>query len=863
MKLLYQSLFRVVGLFLLFYTLTAYSQEYDYIHFGINDGLPSSQVYDIFQANDGNIWFATDRGLARYNGYEFESYGLQDGIPGLAVLDFYPQSNGRVWCATNNGKLFYFEEVFNGFTEYAFNESINFLGQNQMIEGLYVDENDIVQFGATSFLSKVTIDAKGNVFYDKLALDKTATYLEKFIINEAKDKGRFLSYITYDTLITNPNLKTPIEFQDKFMAISFGKDKTSVFLRRWDVVINNGNFASPIVIANEYEPLSIGRINENSFFIGYRYGGIQILDREGNVLNTFLKGKEGTRFLIDHQDGYWFATRNSGVYYIRNRHIGSIALTQNEVPVASLTVTNKDKIYIGLQDSKIFELNNRNSFKQIYESKISKVASIVYYNQKEEKLYFRTQGATNLTRLDLPLKTGLYNADTLDYNEDIQLINNIHRWWLSTSKKDQGVSKKRKMPFRINDASKWNDTIYLGTNKGLLALSNDSVIDITKDASLLKYRIEDMDASQERLYLATIGGGLLAYSNNKVVQISKKEGLYSTIVNKVYVENNQEIWLGTNQGINKITFNDQGEYSIVGINNENGLNSNEVNDLVISNDTLWVGTSKGLAYVPKNLFDSITVPKFFFLQLKSVGVNDLPQAIGTEHKLKYDQNKVSFTVEAVSFQDNTLFYKYKLEGLAEKWSTTTNRKIDFLNLPSGRYTFRVLACNSQMSCDENMITYSFVILPPYWKTLWFRLISFLALGGFIYLFFKFRVLTYNKDIIRELIRLWIRKLKRNEKYLIFKEAGNHVRIKTDEVHYVKSAGNYIEIVTRNSKHTIRAKIGEFIATTPDPLEYVRIHRSYIIRVDKVTSKSRNSVTIDGKVLIVGRKHLSELNKIQF
>ena len=32
------------------------------------DGLPSSEIYDIIQDERGFIWFATDRGLARYDG---------------------------------------------------------------------------------------------------------------------------------------------------------------------------------------------------------------------------------------------------------------------------------------------------------------------------------------------------------------------------------------------------------------------------------------------------------------------------------------------------------------------------------------------------------------------------------------------------------------------------------------------------------------------------------------------------------------------------------------------------------------------------------------------------------------------------
>ena len=46
-----------------------FSQEYTYREFGLNEGLPSLQVYDIHQDRNGIIWFATDRGIANRNNF--------------------------------------------------------------------------------------------------------------------------------------------------------------------------------------------------------------------------------------------------------------------------------------------------------------------------------------------------------------------------------------------------------------------------------------------------------------------------------------------------------------------------------------------------------------------------------------------------------------------------------------------------------------------------------------------------------------------------------------------------------------------------------------------------------------------------
>ena len=99
-------------LLLIFYCFLSKAQSYVYQNFSIDDGLPSSEVYDVYQDKLGYVWFATDKGLSRYNGYEFKNYTVEDGLPGNTILKFYPQKNGQVWCYDfHSQKLFYFNEI--------------------------------------------------------------------------------------------------------------------------------------------------------------------------------------------------------------------------------------------------------------------------------------------------------------------------------------------------------------------------------------------------------------------------------------------------------------------------------------------------------------------------------------------------------------------------------------------------------------------------------------------------------------------------------------------------------------------------------------------------------------------------------
>jgi ligand-binding sensor domain-containing protein len=106
------------AIFLLSLSTSVFSQNYIYKEFGINDGLPSLEVHELHQDKNGLIWFATDRGMANYNGYEIQKFDLENSVSNAVVLDLFPQSNGKIYAATFTNQLFYFNDVFGGFQPY-------------------------------------------------------------------------------------------------------------------------------------------------------------------------------------------------------------------------------------------------------------------------------------------------------------------------------------------------------------------------------------------------------------------------------------------------------------------------------------------------------------------------------------------------------------------------------------------------------------------------------------------------------------------------------------------------------------------------------------------------------------------------
>ncbi|XZF13765.1 histidine kinase [Chitinophagaceae bacterium MMS25-I14] len=71
-----------------------------FLHYTISTGLPSNNVYSIVQDHNGYIWFATDKGAVKYNGYSFQLFNAGNGLPANDVYKLFEDAQGRMWVHT-------------------------------------------------------------------------------------------------------------------------------------------------------------------------------------------------------------------------------------------------------------------------------------------------------------------------------------------------------------------------------------------------------------------------------------------------------------------------------------------------------------------------------------------------------------------------------------------------------------------------------------------------------------------------------------------------------------------------------------------------------------------------------------------
>lgn len=94
-------------------------------------------------------------------------------------------------------------------------------------------------------------------------------------------------------------------------------------------------------------------------------------------------------------------------------------------------------------------------------------------------------------------------------------------------------------------------------------------------------------------------------------------------------------------------------------------------------------------------------------------------AFVNDSALPYRNNSISFRYSAPFFDyEEHLVFSYKLEGYDTAWSKWSRQTVkDYTNLPEGTYTFLVKATNT-FSAESEPASYTFTILPPWYRTVW-------------------------------------------------------------------------------------------------------------------------------------------------
>jgi class 3 adenylate cyclase len=110
----------------------------------------------------------------------------------------------------------------------------------------------------------------------------------------------------------------------------------------------------------------------------------------------------------------------------------------------------------------------------------------------------------------------------------------------------------------------------------------------------------------------------------------------------------------------------------------------------------------------------------------------------------FQLNQIAFRWSGISKNSDKLQFSYLLEGSDRQWSPLIlDNKVGYQDLRSGYYTFKIRAVGSN-GIWSNIVTYSFTITPPLWKTNWAYLFYALLLFASLWSFIRWRTTTLKK-----------------------------------------------------------------------------------------------------------------------
>nr|MBA3665947.1 SpoIIE family protein phosphatase [Bacteroidota bacterium] len=317
--------------------------------------------------------------------------------------------------------------------------------------------------------------------------------------------------------------------------------------------------------------------------------------------------------------------------------------------------------------------------------------------------------------------------------------------------KNQGLNKTFIYSMIVDKAGK----IWMGTGgDGLKILDpvNNSLIQLTSSSGLAEMTIVSLLERDGKVYAGTVKGLSViekAGDNFNIANYDKPQGFEANDFNQnaVMLSKDGKIWYGVGEALT--IFDPGNEKKISGKTFITSVDVMEI-ELAADNkkllatlkqtDTLWVPARDTFYFKSTMPADTGYFTSHGISWKSTEGSFNMPVGL----TLPYHQDHLTFHFSS-NFLTNTnrTSYRYILEGADHDWNVPTPQTYaDYRNLAPGNYTFKVCSNNFDGTFTE-LSTFSFTILPPWWKT-------YLAYAIYA-LFFITLVIGYNKLRTRQLL----------------------------------------------------------------------------------------------------------------
>ncbi len=608
----------------LFIEVQVLSQNIRFEQVSVEQGLSQASGYAALRDDNGFLWFGTQDGLNRFDGYSFLVFqnNLLDSTSVIRnhINTLFSYTKDLLWVGTlsgldildrRSGKFYRFHQFFNLKTPELQGQNIRKIIRTSQgkvwimtwASGIYSFDDNTTRIQKYFDQEKqreqnreIFVDEKGNFWVATInalhRYDALSSTFQKFEISQ---------YLKQETTTSIRAAAC-----DKENNLWIGTSDLGVLVFKID---QKATLVKHFLKEKNENSLSSNNIScmlkdkNNHIWIGTRDGGISRYIPERGFFYQYVYSEFDTKSLNknfvlslyeDVQGIIWIGLSGGGFNKYDPRGQQFIHLKKqankpnglNDNMVFSIQSDSHNNLYIGSQSGGLVKINTQTGDSEVYKQETGSFALKLYNTvyglgeDEEGKIWLATWGGLCMLDQQAPDKNYFITFSdekipTTTFLYQIHKIRDKNEFWVSGQ---NGV-------FRFDPkAKKWLDWQANSTFKAL-------------HKSVVRVFYED---EMGNLWMGTDGNGLLCYQlkNNKVKQYNAPDVLPSVTVRSLCKDKNNILWVGTDKGL--VKFNTKTEKMVeLYQQSENGLANNVIYGILTERDNVWVSTNKGLSCLNK------------------------------------------------------------------------------------------------------------------------------------------------------------------------------------------------------------------------------------------------------------------------
>ncbi|MBL4662194.1 MAG: histidine kinase [Flavobacteriaceae bacterium] len=742
----------------------ARAQNNDLRSYTMEDGLPQSQVYDMVQDEIGYLWLGTrGGGLSRFDGDSFTTFNDRDGL-GSNYINTIIFANDSLFIGTQQGVSLKVNDEFVNFkmpqvVTIFRHEKVTFLGT---VNGLYklqknktpekiilhktLDNNTITNivfdgqkfwiasnkglWKLNSLSNNAVVEQYETTNFTSLVLHQenlfAATFMDGIIVLDIFNNEP-------DRIIVGPQRVNHIGILKNQLWVS--TDASGVF-------VYHSNALSLVKKLNQRNGLSVSHIRKT---MTDRNGNIWIATSGGGLYKYFLNefthydkdtGLPGNRIYATHFDGskLWISNAEAGLATIDSLGIHRIPTIEgfSEVKIKTITSDSHGDIWAGSDGKGILYRETREEHRLLFDGADLDNIQIDTVIQVKNHLINESIGFPSNWIRQLYTRNDTIWAAT--YSSGIvKLQYNIEKKQLTILKTFEAEDGIEDLLIRDMKADT-HGRIWYATQSGHLGYLKNNEITHLGEVLQHKVPINTLLFRNNHLYLGTAGSGVWYASEGNFTQFKKLSGTKRLTSNNCYqliFDSEENLWMGTEKGVDKILLNKENEIvDVIHFGRNDGFLGIETCLNAVSKDNhgnLWFGAIYGLTK-----YDSAKTPEetnlnpTIYFENISVGyqsLDSLSAFIGLANnktlQLQPDQNQISFSYRSVDLDHpKEIEYRFKLNE--SDWSPWSKSNLQSLaGLGFGAHHFKVQSRNYRWETSDT-IDFRFFIESPLHKKTWFQ-----------------------------------------------------------------------------------------------------------------------------------------------